>query len=75
VHHILIYLHGHWLTKDHAGIGMGGIWGLATSTSLENLPVELRGIASGLLQEGYAFGNLVRRVMRPLSSMLICPSF
>lgn len=54
---------------------MGGIWGLATSTSLENLPVELRGVASGLLQEGYAFGNLVRRVMHPLSSMLTCPSF
>ncbi|KAK7017799.1 MFS general substrate transporter [Favolaschia claudopus] len=41
------------------GIGMGGIWGLAASTSLENLPVELRGVASGVLQEGYAFGNLL----------------
>ncbi|KAJ7303500.1 MFS general substrate transporter [Mycena albidolilacea] len=41
------------------GIGMGGIWGLAASTSLENLPVELRGFASGILQEGYAFGNLL----------------
>ncbi|KAJ6484052.1 carboxylic acid transporter [Mycena sanguinolenta] len=45
------------------GIGMGGIWGLATSTSLENLPVELRGIASGILQEGYAFGNLLAAVI------------
>lgn len=45
------------------GIGMGGIWGLATSTSLENLPVELRGIASGVLQEGYAFGNLLAAVI------------
>jgi SHS family lactate transporter-like MFS transporter len=57
---------------------MGGIWGLATSTALENLPVELRGFASGILQEGYAFGNLVRRVMNPVfyaSSMLTCLSF
>jgi len=45
------------------GIGMGGIWGLATSTSLENLPVELRGVASGVLQEGYAFGNLLAAVI------------
>jgi SHS family lactate transporter-like MFS transporter len=24
------------------GIGMGGVWGLAASTALENLPVGLR---------------------------------
>lgn len=41
------------------GIGMGGIWGLAASTSLENLPVEARGIASGVLQQGYAVGYLL----------------
>jgi SHS family lactate transporter-like MFS transporter len=41
------------------GIGMGGIWGLAASTALENLPVEARGIASGVLQEGYAVGYLL----------------
>ncbi|KAJ8076437.1 hypothetical protein PM082_000860 [Marasmius tenuissimus] len=40
------------------GIGMGGIWGLAASTALENLPVEARGIASGVLQQGYAVGYL-----------------
>ncbi|KAJ6624780.1 MFS general substrate transporter [Mycena sp. CBHHK59/15] len=45
------------------GIALGGIWGLATSTSLENLPVELRGVASGVLQEGYAFGNLLAAVI------------
>jgi MFS family permease len=28
------------------GIGMGGIWGLAAATALENLPVEVRGVAS-----------------------------
>ena len=38
---------------------MGGIWGLAASTALENLPVEARGIASGVLQQGYAVGYLL----------------
>lgn len=41
------------------GIGMGGIWGLAASTALENLPVEVRGLASGILQQGYAVGYLL----------------
>ncbi|PPR05985.1 hypothetical protein CVT24_004622 [Panaeolus cyanescens] len=45
------------------GIGMGGIWGLAASTALENLPVEVRGIASGILQEGYAVGYLLAAVV------------
>jgi MFS transporter, SHS family, lactate transporter len=45
------------------GIGMGGIWGLATATALENLPVEVRGIASGTLQEGYAVGYLLAAVI------------
>ncbi|KAH6867668.1 carboxylic acid transporter, partial [Coprinopsis sp. MPI-PUGE-AT-0042] len=39
------------------GIGMGG--GLASSTALENLPVEARGIASGFLQQGYAMVYLL----------------
>ncbi|KAG6867379.1 hypothetical protein C0993_003533, partial [Termitomyces sp. T159_Od127] len=38
---------------------MGGIWGLAASTALENLPVETRGLASGVLQQGYAVGYLL----------------
>jgi SHS family lactate transporter-like MFS transporter len=41
---------------------MGGIWGLAASTALENLPVEARGIASGFLQQGYAAGYLIAAV-------------
>lgn len=45
------------------GIGMGGIWGLAASTALENLPVETRGIASGFLQEGYPAGALIAAVV------------
>ena len=34
------------------GIGMGGVWGLAALTALESLPVEVRGLASGILQQG-----------------------
>ena len=45
------------------GIAMGGIWGLAASTALENLPVELRGLGSGILQQGYAFGYLIAAVI------------
>jgi hypothetical protein len=47
---------------------MGGIWGMAASTSLENLPVGLRGIGSGVLQQGYTVGYLVHRLR--LSSTL-----
>ena len=45
------------------GIAMGGIWGLAASTALENLPVEVRGLASGVLQQGYAVGYLLAAVI------------
>ena len=45
------------------GIAMGGIWGLAASTALENLPVEVRGLASGILQQGYAVGYLFAAVI------------
>lgn len=36
---------------------------MASSTALENLPVELRGVASGVLQEGYAVGYLFAAVI------------
>jgi MFS transporter, SHS family, lactate transporter len=45
------------------GIAMGGVWGLASSTALENLPVEARGLASGVLQQGYAIGYLFSAVL------------
>lgn len=45
------------------GIAMGGVWGLASSTALENLPVETRGLASGVLQQGYAVGYLIAAVI------------
>lgn len=45
------------------GVAMGGVWGLAASTALENLPVDLRGLASGVLQQGYAVGYLIAAVI------------
>jgi SHS family lactate transporter-like MFS transporter len=41
------------------GIGMGGEWGVGASLALESASPRLRGLLSGLLQEGYAFGNLL----------------
>jgi MFS transporter, SHS family, lactate transporter len=41
------------------GIGMGGNWGVGASLALESVPPRLRGVVSGLLQEGYALGNLL----------------
>ncbi|ORX44781.1 MFS general substrate transporter [Hesseltinella vesiculosa] len=41
------------------GICMGGEWGLGASLALETLPVEARGLFSGIFQEGYACGYLL----------------
>lgn len=39
------------------GVGMGGNWGVGASLAMESVPIKWRGIASGILQEGYAVGN------------------
>ncbi|KAK9367148.1 major facilitator superfamily domain-containing protein [Lipomyces kononenkoae] len=41
------------------GIAMGGIYGNCAATALEDCPLEARGIISGMLQQGYAFGYLL----------------
>ncbi|KAI9770896.1 MAG: hypothetical protein M1840_002600 [Geoglossum simile] len=41
------------------GIAMGGLYGNAAATALEDCPEEARGIISGMLQQGYAFGYLL----------------
>jgi SHS family lactate transporter-like MFS transporter len=41
------------------GIGMGGEWGVGASLAMEKVPVKWRGVVSGALQQGYAFGNLL----------------
>jgi SHS family lactate transporter-like MFS transporter len=45
------------------GIGMGGEWGLGASLAMESLPTEARGLFSGILQQGYAFGYLLAAVV------------
>ncbi|HKV05187.1 MAG TPA: MFS transporter [Candidatus Acidoferrales bacterium] len=44
------------------GIGMGGAWGVGASLAMESVPAKWRGILSGILQEGYALGNLLAAV-------------
>ncbi len=44
------------------GIGMGGEWGVGASLTMEKVPPRLRGVLSGLLQEGYAAGYLLAAV-------------
>ena len=41
------------------GVGMGGIWGISSSLAMERIKKEARGVVSGLLQSGYATGNLL----------------
>ena len=41
------------------GIGMGGEWGVGASLAMEKVPPRLRGLLSGVLQQGYAAGYLL----------------
>jgi SHS family lactate transporter-like MFS transporter len=41
------------------GIVMGGQWGVGASLVMEHAPAGRRGMLSGLLQEGYAAGNVL----------------
>lgn len=44
------------------GVAMGGQWGVGASLALESVPAKYRGVLSGLLQQGYAFGNLLAAI-------------
>jgi MFS transporter, SHS family, lactate transporter len=44
------------------GVGMGGAWGVGASLAMEWVPTKWRGVLSGVLQEGYALGNLLAAV-------------
>jgi SHS family lactate transporter-like MFS transporter len=44
------------------GVVMGGNWGVGASLAMEAAPVGNRGMLSGLLQEGYAAGNVLAAV-------------
>jgi len=45
------------------GLAMGGEWGLGASLAFESVPPKARGIVSGILQEGYAVGNLLAAIV------------
>ncbi|KAJ1553403.1 hypothetical protein HK096_007982, partial [Nowakowskiella sp. JEL0078] len=47
------------IIRTFFGIAMGGEWGLGSSLAMETLPAEARGVFSGILQQGYATGNLL----------------
>src|SRR3989475_10334044 len=51
------------------GIGMGAEWGVGASLVMEKVPPRLRGVMSGLLQQGYAAGYL----LAALSYLLVFP--
>jgi len=51
---------------------MGGLYGNAAATALEDCPEAARGIISGMLQQGYAFGYLLATVRK---SCLLCDRF
>ncbi len=53
------------------GIGMGAEWGVGASLVMEKVPVKLRGVFSGFLQQGYAMGYLLAAV----AYWLIFPRF
>ncbi|MBC5828977.1 MAG: MFS transporter [Candidatus Eremiobacteraeota bacterium] len=48
-----------FLLRALYGIAMGGEWGVGAALTMEALPPKSRGLFSGILQEGYAFGFLI----------------
>ena len=55
VHGMPVFL----LVRALFGIGMGGVWGIGASLSMETIKPEARGFVSGLLQSGYSVGYLL----------------
>jgi MFS transporter, SHS family, lactate transporter len=47
------------LVRALFGVVMGGNWGVGASLAMEGSPADRRGMFSGLLQEGYAAGNVL----------------
>jgi MFS transporter, SHS family, lactate transporter len=49
------------------GFAMGGEWGVGAALALESLPARGRGLFSGVLQQGYMFGNLLASLIFALA--------
>jgi len=45
------------------GIGMGGVWGIASSLAMETVKPDSRGFVSGLLQSGYCSGYIIASIV------------
>lgn len=45
------------------GFAMGGEWGLGASLTMETIPAQSRGFASGILQAGYPCGYLLASIV------------
>src|SRR5262245_10437139 len=52
-----------FLCRALFGIGMGGVWAAGMPLAIEHWPAHLRGIASGLLQGGYAMGYILSAIV------------
>jgi SHS family lactate transporter-like MFS transporter len=48
-----------FIVRSLFGIGMGGVWGIGASLSMETIAPKARGFVSGLLQSGYCSGYLI----------------
>jgi SHS family lactate transporter-like MFS transporter len=55
--------HALLLIRGLFGIIMGGTWGVGAAMAMEAAPASRRGLLSGLLQEGYAAGNVLAAVL------------
>lgn len=53
------------------GVGMGGVWTAGIPLALEHWPDRLRGVASGLLQGGFAWGYMLAALVFELIYPLI----
>lgn len=54
------------------GIAMGGLFGPAAATALEDLPYDARGLLSGLFEQGYAMGYLLAAIFYRAVSAMTC---
>ncbi len=61
--------HSFLILRALFGIAMGGEWGVGAALALETLPAGNRGFFAGLLQEGYAVGNLLAAAAYGLMAM------
>ncbi|ARD39923.1 MFS transporter [Edwardsiella ictaluri] len=53
------------------GVAMGGIWGVASSLTMETIPDRSRGLMSGIFQAGYPFGYLLAAVIYGLCAQAL----